>query len=49
MALAGGVEAWAGGVVRLADLAAGLALAGLGAAVLAHSPAVARTSGPGSE
>ncbi len=48
MALAGGVEAWAGGVLRLADLAAGLALAGLGAAVLAHSPAVARTSGPGS-
>jgi drug/metabolite transporter (DMT)-like permease len=48
MALAGGVEAWAGGIVRLADLAAGLALAGLGAAVLAHSPAVARTSGPGS-
>jgi hypothetical protein len=48
MALAGGLEAWAGGVVRLADLAAGLALAGLGAAVLAHSPAVARTSGPGS-
>jgi len=48
MALAGGVEAWAGGVLRLADLAAGLALAGFGAAVLAHSPAVARTSGPGS-
>jgi drug/metabolite transporter (DMT)-like permease len=48
MALAGGVEVWAGGVLRLADLAAGLALAGLGAAMLAHSPAVARTSGTGS-
>ena len=41
MALAGGIEAWAGGVLRLAGLAAGLALAGLGAAVLARSPAAA--------
>jgi drug/metabolite transporter (DMT)-like permease len=40
MALAGGVEAWSGGAWRLAGLAAGLALAALGAAVLARSPAV---------
>jgi drug/metabolite transporter (DMT)-like permease len=42
MALAAGVEAWAGGVVRLAGLAGGLALAALGASVLARSPAAAR-------
>ncbi|HEX3801665.1 MAG TPA: DMT family transporter [Solirubrobacteraceae bacterium] len=42
MALAGGVEAWAGGIARLAGLAGGLALAGLGASILAHSPAASR-------
>jgi drug/metabolite transporter (DMT)-like permease len=44
MALAGGVEIWDGGVVRFAGLAAGLAIAGLGAAMLARSPAVAQVS-----
>ncbi len=42
MALAAGVEAWAGGTVRLAGLAGGLALAALGASVLARSPAASR-------
>lgn len=42
MALAAGVEAWGGGVGRLAGLAAGLLLAGLGATVLARSGAAAR-------
>jgi drug/metabolite transporter (DMT)-like permease len=45
MALAGGVEAWAGGAVRLAGLAGGLTLAGIGASVLAHSPAASRVGG----
>jgi drug/metabolite transporter (DMT)-like permease len=44
MALAGGVEVWTGGVVRLAGVAAGLALAGLGATVLARSAAAARVA-----
>jgi hypothetical protein len=45
MALAGGVEAWAGGAIRLAGLAAGLALAGFGASLLARSPAAATLAG----
>ena len=44
MALAAGLEAWTGGVIRLAGLAAGLALAGLGASVLARSAAAARVA-----
>lgn len=42
MALGGGVEAWGGGALRITGLAAGLALAGLGATVLARSGAAAR-------
>lgn len=42
MALAGGIEAWAGGTIRLACLAAGLGLAAVGASVLARSPAATR-------
>ncbi len=44
MALAAGVETWVGGVLHLAELAAGLLLAGIGATVLAQSAAAARTS-----
>lgn len=44
MALAGGIEAWSGGASRLGGLAAGLALAGVGAAVLARSAADLRAS-----
>jgi hypothetical protein len=44
MALAGGVEAWAGGALRIAGLAAGLGLAGLGASLLARSSAAARVA-----
>jgi drug/metabolite transporter (DMT)-like permease len=47
MALAAGVEAWSGGAVRFAGLAAGLAIAGFGAAMLARSPAVAQVSSGG--
>ncbi len=47
MALAAGVEAWSGGVVRFAGLAAGLAIAALGAAVLGRSPAVAQVGSGG--
>lgn len=47
MALAGGVEAWSGGAVRFAGLAGGLAIAALGAAMLARSPAVAQVSAGG--
>lgn len=44
MALIAGIEDWTGGVMRLAELAAGLALAGFGAASLARSPANAAVS-----
>ena len=45
MALAAGVEVWSGGAGRLAELAAGLLLAGTGATVLARSSAAARVPG----
>jgi len=44
MALAAGLEVWSGGVTRLAGLAAGLLLAGVGATVLARSSAAARVA-----
>lgn len=44
MALAAGVEVWSGGAIRLAGLAAGLLLAGVGATVLARSSAAARVA-----
>jgi hypothetical protein len=44
MALAAGLEVWSGGAIRLAGLAAGLLLAGLGATVLARSSAAARVT-----
>lgn len=47
MALAAGLEAWSGGAVRLLGLAAGLAVAALGAALLARSPSVAQVGRAG--
>ncbi|HTW12325.1 MAG TPA: hypothetical protein VME01_06265, partial [Solirubrobacteraceae bacterium] len=44
MALAAGVEAWNLTILRVAAIAAGLALTAAGAATVAHSPAVARAS-----
>lgn len=41
MALAGGVEMWGGGPGKMAGLAAGLLLVGIGASGLARSPAIA--------